>query len=154
MRAEDWSADLYVKGRFTRSPSICLRGEKGIISAVNFRPTAEQEELREAVRSFLRDDPAVGARPFPEDGWIAGFDPDFSRRLAERGWVGMTWPTRYGGSARRKSQRHRATRSASCPGAKRTPTRARASAISWLAAVASGMPSNAVIASDGRVQMR
>jgi hypothetical protein len=37
------------------------------------------------------------------------------------------------------------------PGATRTPIRARASAISWFAAVASGMPSSAVSASDGPV---
>jgi alkylation response protein AidB-like acyl-CoA dehydrogenase len=62
--------------------------------------TPERERLREEVRSFLRDDPSVGARPIPEDGWIAGFDRDFSRRLAERGWIGLTWPKRYGGGDR------------------------------------------------------
>jgi alkylation response protein AidB-like acyl-CoA dehydrogenase len=31
---------------------------------------------------------------------MSGHDPTFSRRLGERGWVGMTWPKRYGGHER------------------------------------------------------
>jgi alkylation response protein AidB-like acyl-CoA dehydrogenase len=64
---------------------------------MNLRPTPEQEKLREEVRAFLEDDPAVGARPFREEGWIVGFDLEFSRRLGGRGWIGMTWPRKYGG---------------------------------------------------------
>jgi alkylation response protein AidB-like acyl-CoA dehydrogenase len=67
---------------------------------VDFRPTPEQERLRQSIRSFLQEDPAVRTRPYPEDGWIAGFDPSFSNRLAERGWIGMTWPKQYGGAER------------------------------------------------------
>ena len=67
---------------------------------MNFRDSPEQRRLRDEVQSFLQADPALAARPFPEDGWIAGFDPAFSRRLAERGWIGMTWPRRYGGAER------------------------------------------------------
>jgi len=64
---------------------------------MDFHPTPEQVRLRAEVREFLENDPAVAVRPFPEDGWIAGFDLDFSRRFAERGWIGLTWPKRYGG---------------------------------------------------------
>ncbi len=67
---------------------------------MDYRPTPEQETLRSEVREFLAGDPAPRARPFSEDGWIAGFDPAFSRRLAERGWIGLTWPRRYGGGER------------------------------------------------------
>ncbi len=67
---------------------------------MNFRDSPEQSRLRDEVQRFLQADPAVAARPFPEDGWIAGFDPAFSRRLAERGWIGLTWPRRYGGAER------------------------------------------------------
>ena len=62
--------------------------------------TPERERLREEVRAFLRDDPSVRARPIREDGWIAGFDREFSHRLGARGWIGMTWPKRYGGGER------------------------------------------------------
>jgi alkylation response protein AidB-like acyl-CoA dehydrogenase len=33
-------------------------------------------------------------------------DPSFSRRLAERGWVGMTWPRQYGGGERTELERY------------------------------------------------
>jgi alkylation response protein AidB-like acyl-CoA dehydrogenase len=67
---------------------------------LDFRPTPDQEALRTEVRAFLCDDPAPQSRPFSEDGWIAGFDPAFSRRLAKRGWIGLTWPRDFGGSER------------------------------------------------------
>jgi len=67
---------------------------------VDFRDSPEQARLRAEVRAFAASDPAVAARPFLEDGWIAGFDREFSKRLAARGWIGMTWPKRFGGSER------------------------------------------------------
>jgi alkylation response protein AidB-like acyl-CoA dehydrogenase len=35
-----------------------------------------------------------------EDTWMVGHDPDFSRELAKRGWLGMTWPVEVGGGGR------------------------------------------------------
>ena len=67
---------------------------------MEFRPSAAEAELRERARAFLAADPALAARPFPEDGWITGFDPAFSARLAARGFVGMTWPKALGGGER------------------------------------------------------
>jgi acyl-CoA dehydrogenase len=62
---------------------------------MDFAPTASEARLREEVREFLR------ARLRPEDarddGWIVGFSREFSRALGERGWIGYTWPKRYGG---------------------------------------------------------
>ncbi len=59
----------------------------------------EDEALRPAIRDFLRD--AVAGIP-PERrarSWM-GFDAEFSRRLAERGWLGLTFPKEYGGAGR------------------------------------------------------
>jgi alkylation response protein AidB-like acyl-CoA dehydrogenase len=59
----------------------------------------EDEALRPAIRDFLRD--AVAEIP-PERrarSWM-GFDADFSRKLAERGWLGLTFPRDYGGAGR------------------------------------------------------
>ena len=67
---------------------------------MDYRDSPEQARLRAEVREFVSADPAVRARAFPEDGWIAGFDPEFSKRLAARGWLGMTWPKQYGGRER------------------------------------------------------
>jgi alkylation response protein AidB-like acyl-CoA dehydrogenase len=54
------------------------------------------EELRQEVRVFL--DEALRGLPAVRraDSWM-GFDSQFSRRLGERGWIGMTLPRRYGG---------------------------------------------------------
>ncbi len=67
---------------------------------MEFRLSPAEAKLREATREFLATDPALAARPFPEDGWITGFDPAFSARLAARGFVGMTWPKALGGGER------------------------------------------------------
>jgi Acyl-CoA dehydrogenase, N-terminal domain/Acyl-CoA dehydrogenase, middle domain len=57
----------------------------------------EAQAFRKEVREFLATNlepaaPAVRART-----WM-GFDAAFSRRLGERGWVGITLPARYGGA--------------------------------------------------------
>lgn len=36
----------------------------------------------------------------PEDGWLIGSDAAVATGLAERGWLGMTWPTSVGGGGR------------------------------------------------------
>jgi alkylation response protein AidB-like acyl-CoA dehydrogenase len=39
-------------------------------------------------------------RDIREDGWLMGHDPGFALELAERGWLGMTWPVEVGGGGR------------------------------------------------------
>ena len=56
-------------------------------------------ELRHEVRAFLREEIAEGRITPHCDQWLAGWDPAFSRRLGERGWLGMAFPPEYGGSA-------------------------------------------------------
>jgi alkylation response protein AidB-like acyl-CoA dehydrogenase len=56
----------------------------------------EAEQLRPEIRAFLRD-ALIDLPPLRRaDSWM-GFDAEFSRRLGERGWIGMTLPQRYGG---------------------------------------------------------
>jgi len=43
--------------------------------------------------------------PFPEDSWLVGYDPEFTRDLGARGWIGMTWPTEEGGHGRSALER-------------------------------------------------
>jgi alkylation response protein AidB-like acyl-CoA dehydrogenase len=54
------------------------------------------EALRAPVRAFLRD--ALEGMPAHRRArtWTA-FDADFSRKLGERGWLGITFPRQYGG---------------------------------------------------------
>src|SRR4051794_41894220 len=56
------------------------------------------EQVRAEVREFLADELAAGTFETHVDTWLSGVDPAFSRTLGERGWLGMTWPKRYGGS--------------------------------------------------------
>ena len=57
----------------------------------------EAEALRPAVREFVRS--YTGKVPLEQRArsWM-GFDADFSRALAQRGWVGVTLPKQYGGA--------------------------------------------------------
>lgn len=58
-------------------------------------------ELRAQVREFLARTPFTARC----DSWLTGADPAFSRRLGERGWLGMTLPERYGGHGRSPLER-------------------------------------------------
>jgi alkylation response protein AidB-like acyl-CoA dehydrogenase len=60
------------------------------------RIPAIAEELRHEVREFLDQALRDLAPVRRADSWM-GFDAQFSRRLGERGWIGMTLPKRYGG---------------------------------------------------------
>lgn len=57
------------------------------------------EALRAPVRAFLAERLAGVPGATRARTWMA-FDADFSRALAERGWVGLTLPTEYGGGGR------------------------------------------------------
>ena len=61
------------------------------------------EELRREVRAFLKQELANTA-PL-SDSWSA-VNPDFSRKMGERGWIGMTWPKQYGGHERTALERY------------------------------------------------
>jgi len=65
----------------------------------------EAEAFRDEVRAFLRE--ALGTRPAVRRArsW-GGFDPEFSRKLGARGWIGLTWPKKYGGQERTFLERY------------------------------------------------
>ncbi len=48
---------------------------------------------------------AVAGREIHEDSWIVGTSRQLSLELAERGWLGMTWPTEVGGGGRSSLER-------------------------------------------------
>ena len=71
--------------------------------AVPASPAADA--LREEVRTFLASELA-GRTPLARaDSWN-GFDRDFSRKMGTKGWLGMTWPKRYGGHERSAFERY------------------------------------------------
>lgn len=61
--------------------------------------TGEERALQREVRTFLAAE-LGGARVQPGLGFNSAKDKDFSRRLAARGWVGMSLPKVYGGHDR------------------------------------------------------
>jgi alkylation response protein AidB-like acyl-CoA dehydrogenase len=67
---------------------------------MNFAFTPEQEQFRKEVRDFLEKELPPGTDIIPEDGWVNGFSPEFSRKVAQQGWIGLTWPKEYGGQER------------------------------------------------------
>ena len=75
------------------------------LSAVGALP-AELRDLRLQVRAVLEAETSSGAIRLAADAWMSGADIGFSRRLAERGWVGMTIPARYGGHGRSALERY------------------------------------------------
>lgn len=65
----------------------------------------EAEQLRAEIRAFLADELKTVSPHVRAASW-SGFDADFSRKMGQRGWIGMTWPTQYGGHARSSLERY------------------------------------------------
>ena len=63
------------------------------------RIPTEDEALRAPVRAFLEETLADRSPESLARSWMA-FDGEFSRALAARGWVGITFPKEYGGGGR------------------------------------------------------
>jgi alkylation response protein AidB-like acyl-CoA dehydrogenase len=72
-------------------------------------PSEAAEEVRTQVREFLAEELAAGTFTTHVDTWLSGVDPSFSRKLGERGWLGMTWPKQYGGHERSAMERYAVT---------------------------------------------
>jgi alkylation response protein AidB-like acyl-CoA dehydrogenase len=80
-------------------------------------------DLRREVREFLAEEKAAGS--FTDaTGWDF-WDASFSRKVGARGWIGMTWPKRYGGHERSSVERYVVTEELLAAGA---PVRAH-----WMA---------------------
>ncbi len=65
----------------------------------------EAEALRAEVRAFLAAEMPAIANSQRCRNW-SGADPAFSRKLGERGWLGMTWPKACGGQERSALERY------------------------------------------------
>jgi alkylation response protein AidB-like acyl-CoA dehydrogenase len=66
----------------------------------------ECDALRNEVRAFLAAEVAAGTYDPQEPGNDQGFSPEFSRKVGAKGWIGMTWPKRYGGGERSFLERY------------------------------------------------
>jgi alkylation response protein AidB-like acyl-CoA dehydrogenase len=69
-------------------------------------PHSQQAEaLRGEVRAFLAKENCDRTPQQRGRSW-GGYDPEFSRKMGARGWIGMTWPKRYGGHERTALERY------------------------------------------------
>jgi len=96
-------------------------------SQIELPPTAKA--LRMEVRAFLDEQRKAGVFKEGVGAWFR-FSPEFSRAMGAKGWIGMTWPTEYGGAGRTALERHIVTEEMLSAGA---PTRAH-----WVADRQSG----------------
>ena len=65
----------------------------------------QTEALRLEVRAFLRDYLRDRRPAGKAESWN-GYDPEFSRAIGARGWIGMRWPKAYGGHERSAFDRY------------------------------------------------
>ena len=78
------------------------------IAPTPFEPCAlppETEPLRHEVRAFLAKALADYAPSRLAKSWAEG-DADFTRKVAAQGWIGMTWPKKYGGREKSALERY------------------------------------------------
>jgi alkylation response protein AidB-like acyl-CoA dehydrogenase len=64
-----------------------------------------EASLRREVRAFLAERLTHRAPRERAESWN-GYDAGFSRELGRRGWIGMSWPKRYGGHERSALERY------------------------------------------------
>ncbi len=58
---------------------------------------ADAQSIRSQVRDFIKENLSHFPMQKRADSWM-GFDSEFSRKLGQRGWIGMALPKQYGGS--------------------------------------------------------
>jgi alkylation response protein AidB-like acyl-CoA dehydrogenase len=58
------------------------------------------EALRREVRAFIAEEVAAGTFDPTRPGYGDSHNRELSRRIGARGWIGMTWPRKYGGQER------------------------------------------------------
>src|SRR3954468_2285777 len=64
----------------------------------------EADAMRRKVRAFLKEERDNGRYAAHRTSWST-FDPEFSKRAAKAGFIGMTWPKQYGGGEYSNLQR-------------------------------------------------
>ena len=78
-------------------------------SSLSFDPVRlprQCEALRADVRAFLAEEIAAGTFDPHHPGHGDLYSRDFSSRVGTKGWIGMTWPKRYGGHERSQLERY------------------------------------------------
>ena len=68
--------------------------------------TKELSNLRKEVRKFISE--ALINKEFEPaaDGWVFSANPNFSKKLGTKGWLGMSFPKKYGGNEKTALERY------------------------------------------------
>ena len=72
---------------------------------MDFKFSPEQEAFRKEVSDFLEEEIKNGTFQPMCDGWIQGYSPEFTIKMAAKGWIGLSWPREYGGQGRSETDR-------------------------------------------------
>lgn len=78
-----------------------------MFQGLNFPPLdlpPECEEIRQEIRAFLAEEKARGNAGNIEA--MARYTPEYSQRLGQAGFIGLTWPKQYGGHERTALERY------------------------------------------------
>ena len=69
---------------------------------MDFGYTQDQEELRQEVRAFIDGNVSQGLLDEMEGGEEGGRGPEYRelvKKVADKGWIGISWPKEYGGQS-------------------------------------------------------
>jgi len=64
------------------------------------------EALRTQVQDFVKAERDAGNFTPEPECWMASGDPEFSRKLGAKGWIGLTWGSEYGGQGKSALERY------------------------------------------------
>jgi alkylation response protein AidB-like acyl-CoA dehydrogenase len=67
---------------------------------MDFQFSEEQEKFRQEVRDFLEEELKQGTFQPACDAWIMSYSPEFTKKVADKGWIGLSWPKEHGGQGR------------------------------------------------------
>nr|WHW29379.1 putative acyl-CoA dehydrogenase [uncultured bacterium] len=70
------------------------------------QPDPALEELRSELQAFLKGELDAGNYRREPESWMASADPEFSRKMGKRGWIGLTWSSQYGGHDKTALERY------------------------------------------------
>ena len=67
---------------------------------MRFTFTKEQDEFRQGIRDFLKAELEAGVFSVHSASLVGSPSREFSLKMSEKGWIGLTWPRQYGGQGR------------------------------------------------------
>jgi alkylation response protein AidB-like acyl-CoA dehydrogenase len=67
---------------------------------MDFTLNKEQSRFRQEVRDFLKTELEAGTFSIHCGALVGEVSQEFSRKMAKKGWIGLTWPAHYGGQDR------------------------------------------------------